>query len=40
VAATDPAEIDPILPALKLALHEHIQQLRAEARKLKAELVK
>jgi hypothetical protein len=40
VAATDPAEIDPILAALKLALHEHIQQLRAEAKKLRAELVR
>jgi hypothetical protein len=40
VAATDPAEIDPILAALKLALYEHIQQLRAEAKKLRAELVR
>jgi hypothetical protein len=40
VAATDAAEIDPILAELKRALHEHIQQLRSKARKLKAELVK
>jgi hypothetical protein len=34
VAATDPAEIDNRLVAFRDALHEHIEQRRAEVKKL------
>jgi hypothetical protein len=34
VAATDPAEIDNLLSEFRDALHEHIEQRRAEAKKL------
>jgi hypothetical protein len=34
VAATDPAEIDDLLLEFRDALHEHIEQRRAEAKKL------
>jgi hypothetical protein len=34
VAATDPAEIDNLLLEFRDALHEHIEQRRAEAKKL------
>jgi hypothetical protein len=34
VAATDPAEIDNLLLEFRDALHEHIGQRRAEAKKL------
>jgi hypothetical protein len=34
VAATDPAEIDNLLFEFRDALHEHIEQRRAEAKKL------
>jgi hypothetical protein len=33
VAATDPAEIDNLLLEFRDALHEHIEQRRAEAKK-------
>ena len=34
VAATDPAEIDNLLSEFRDALHEHIEQRRAEVKKL------
>jgi hypothetical protein len=34
VAATDPAEIDNLLLEFRDAVHEHIEQRRAEAKKL------
>jgi hypothetical protein len=34
VAATDPAEIDNLLSEFRDALHEHIEQRRAEAKRL------
>ena len=34
VAATDPAEIDNLLLEFRDALHEHIEQRRAEVKKL------
>jgi hypothetical protein len=34
VAATDPAEIDNLLLEFRDALHEHVEQRRAEAKKL------
>ena len=34
VAATDPAEIDNALLEFRDAVHEHIEQRRAEAKKL------
>jgi hypothetical protein len=34
VAATDPAEIDNLLSEFRNALHEHVEQRRAEAKKL------
>jgi hypothetical protein len=34
VAATDPAEIDNLLSEFRDAVHEHIEQRRAEAKKL------
>ena len=34
VAATDPAGIDKLLLEFRDALHEHIEQRRAEAKKL------
>ena len=34
VAATDPAEIDNLLLEFRDALHEHIEQRRAQAKKL------
>ena len=34
VAATDPAEIDNLLFEFRDAVHEHIEQRRAEAKKL------
>jgi hypothetical protein len=34
VAATDPAEIDNLLLEFRDALHEHVEQRRAEVKKL------
>jgi hypothetical protein len=36
MAASDPAEVDPLLSEFRDALHEHIDKLRAEAQKLRA----
>jgi hypothetical protein len=35
VAMSDPAEVDPLLSEFRDALHEHIENLRAQAQKLR-----
>ena len=35
VARSDPAEVDPLLSEFRDALHEHIENLRAQAQKLR-----
>jgi hypothetical protein len=36
VATSYPAEVDPLLSEFRDALHEHIESLRAQAKKLRA----
>jgi hypothetical protein len=35
VATSDPAEVDPLLSEFRDALHEHIENLRSQAKKLR-----
>jgi hypothetical protein len=35
VATSDPAEVDPLLSEFRDALHEHIENLRAQAQELR-----